>query len=294
MRVLITGAGGFLAGHLSSYIQEIDGIELRFLARAQCDLSKTNALLGSVLREFKPAKVFHLAGRISGSDSELDCDNRLATVNLFSAVGSECPAARIVLGSTTGVYADTGTATTPIVESQTANPRGAYAVSKYASERAALSYAEAGGWIVIARMSNPVGSNMNASLLCGTLARQIVDVESGKASAVTLRDLRPKRDFISAVDCARALWHLSECGERGEIYNVAGGVSISIAEIVDIYLRLARVRPIELRTAPAEGERSSVQEQWVSNAKLMALGWKAQETLRDAICGQLGVERARG
>jgi nucleoside-diphosphate-sugar epimerase len=293
MRVLITGAGGFLAGHLSSYIQEIEGVEVRCLARAQCDLSVDNDRLGSILRELKPAKVFHLAGRISGSESELDRDNRLATDNLLNAARDECPAAKIVLGSTTAVYANGGTADAPLVESQSASPRGAYAVSKYACEQAAHSCAGAGGGVVIARMTNPVGSNMNAGLLCGTLAEQVVAVERGTASAVTLRDLAPKRDFISARDCVRALWRLAEFGEHGETYNVASGVSLSIRDIVDFYLGLARVRPIEVRTAPVVGERSSIQEQWVSNAKLLALGWKPQEALRDAISNQLDAERAR-
>ena len=35
---------------------------------------------------------------------------------------------------------------------------------------------------MIARMSNPVGSNMDSSLLCGTLAQQIVEIERGKAA----------------------------------------------------------------------------------------------------------------
>ena len=134
---------------------------------------------------------------------------------------------------------------------------------------------------------------MDSRLLCGTLAQQIVEIERGKEPIVTLRDLKPRRDFIAAHDCARALCHLAEFGERGAIYNVASGISTSIAEIVEIYLSLARIRPIEVRVFAVEGERSSVQEQWVSNAKLLALGWRAQETMREAICGQLDAERAR-
>jgi GDP-4-dehydro-6-deoxy-D-mannose reductase len=292
MRVLITGAGGFLAGHLLAYLRTIDSIEVRSLRRAECDLSGDLDTFCAVVRDFRPVTIFHLAGRISGSESELDRDNRLATDNLLNALRSECCAVRIVLGSTTAVYAEGGTADAPLAESHSVSPRGAYAESKYASEQAARSYAEEGGQIVIARMSNPIGSNMNSSLLCGTLARQIVEIEHGKASAVTLRDLSPKRDFISVCDCVRALWRLAEFGECGETYNVARGVSTSIGDIVDIYLGLARVRPIEVKTIAVGGERSFVQEQWVSNAKLMALGWKAQEALRDAISNQLDAERA--
>jgi len=135
-----------------------------------------------VWRTFKPGAGFHLAGRIGGTESELDRDHRLATVNLLAELRHECPAARVVHGSTAAVYAEGGTATTPVVESDAACPRGSYGISKYACEQEARRHAE-------------------------------------------------------------------------------GGVEISKS--------LARVNAIEVRTIRVEGERSSIQEQWLSNAKLL-------------------------
>ena len=71
MRVLITGGGGFLAGHLLAELQAIAGIETRSLMRAECDLARDRVPLMSVLRAFQPDRVVHLAGRINGSGSEL-------------------------------------------------------------------------------------------------------------------------------------------------------------------------------------------------------------------------------
>jgi GDP-4-dehydro-6-deoxy-D-mannose reductase len=293
MRVLITGGGGFLAGHLLAQLQSTAGVEARSLSRAQCDLSRDKERLSSALGSFQPDRIFHLAGRINGSESELFYDNQVATGNLLQAACRQLPAARIVLGSTTAVYGRGGTAAMPLSEDQPTDPRGDYARSKYAAEEDAAVYAQAGVCLVTARMSNPVGSNMSTALLCGTLARQIVEIERGKEPILTLRDLTPKRDFISARDCARALWHLAEFGTLGTTYNVASGDSISIAEMVNLYLDLARVRPIEVKSCPADDERSSVREQWLSNARLRALGWKPEETLRQAIKDQLDAERKR-
>jgi nucleoside-diphosphate-sugar epimerase len=53
------------------------------------------------------------------------------------------------------------------------------------------------------------------------------------------------------------------------------------------------VRPIEVISRPADDERSSLLEQWVSNERLRALGWKPEETLRQAIGDQLDAERKR-
>ncbi|MGC2326203.1 MAG: hypothetical protein WA604_05775, partial [Candidatus Sulfotelmatobacter sp.] len=60
---------------------------------------------------------------------------------------------------------------------------------------------------------------MSPALLCGTLARKIVEIEPGKAPTLTLRELTPKRDFISARDCVCALWHLGASGTPGTAYN---------------------------------------------------------------------------
>lgn len=297
MRVLITGGGGFLAEHLLAHLQTTTGVTVHSLSRAECDLSRDKEKLSSRLASFQPDRVFHLAGRINGSESELFRDNHRATKNLLEAAGQMAPGARIVLGSTTAVYRCAGTAAAPLSEDQPAGPQGYYACSKYAAEQEGDAYAGAGGWLVTARMSNPVGAHMSPALLCGTLAQQIVEIEREKARqkapVLALRDLRPKRDFISANDCVRALWHLSEFGTPGTTYNVASGDSISIAEMVNLFLELARVRPIEVRAHARHEERSSVQEQWLSNARLRALGWKPEQTLRQAVSDQLDAERNR-
>jgi GDP-4-dehydro-6-deoxy-D-mannose reductase len=293
MRVLITGGGGFLAGHLFAQLQATAGVEVRTWSRAECDLSRDKGRLSSALRSFQPDRIFHLAGRINGSESQLFSDNQAATGNLLQAARRLLPAARIVLGSTTAVYGRGGSAAMPLSEDQRADPRGDYARSKYAAEEDAAVYAQAGVWLVTARMSNPVGANMSTALLCGTLAGQIVEIERGKEPILSLRDLTPKRDFISARDCVRALWHLAEFGTQGATYNVASGDSIAIADMVNLYLDLARVRPIEVKSHPADEERSSVREQWLSNARLRALGWKPEETLRQSVSDQLDAERKR-
>jgi len=293
MRVLITGGAGFLGGHLAAHLQTLGGVEFDSLGRADCDLSRDKERLRGMLRTLQPAIIFHLAGRISGPEADLDRDNRQGTANLLDCVRTEIPPARIVLVSTTGVYGDSGTPTEPLLESAGVAPQGPYAVSKYAAEREAGRHGAAGGWVAIARISNPVGAHMHSALLCGTLARQVVDIERGKEPVVTLRTLRPKRDFLSAADCARGLWQIASRGERGEIYNVASGASLSIADLVEIYLNLAEVRPIEVRVLAAQSQRSAVQEQWLSNAKLLELGWKSQLSLRNAIREQLEVERVQ-
>jgi len=293
MRVLITGGGGFLAGHLLAQLQTIVGIEARSLMRAECDLAGDKVRLMSVLRAFQPDRVVHLAGRINGSESELVRDNQLATKNLFEAVRQVTPRVRLVLSSTTAVYGCGGSVEAPLSEGQQVTPRGHYANSKHACEQEATLHVQAGGCVVTARISNPVGPNMPTALLCGSLARQIVEIERGQAPILVLRDLSPRRDFIPVGDCVRALWQIAESGGSGVVYNVASGFSTSVAKIVDTYLALSHVRPIEVQVSHREDERSPVQEQWISNTRLLGLGWQSAQTLRQVISDHLETERRR-
>ena len=288
MRVLITGGGGFLARHLAGYLQTLPSLETRSLSRGECDLATDAAQLSSLLQRFRPERIFHLAGRTNGSKADLLRDNLQATLTLLDAAQS-LPGTRVVLSSTTAVYGVEGSADAPLQEDQTAVPRGDYAASKYEAERLATR-----GNAVIARISNPIGPGMSSELLCGTLARQTIDLERGATTKqVVLRSLSAKRDFLGVGDCVRALWRLSEQGSEGEIYNVAAGTSTSIAEIVKMFLELARVRPIEVVQREAEQERSTIREQWISNAKMTSLGWRTEENLPQVIADLLESERQR-
>ena len=289
MRVLITGGGGFLASHLANYLQTQPSLEVRSLTRAECDLANDVGRLSSLVRMFGPQRIFHLAGRTSGSKETLFRDNLRATAAVLEAA-KRLPRTRVLLSSTTAVYGAGGTEDAPLREDETPIPKGDYAASKYEAEQLA---SQSGVDVLIARISNPIGAGMSSEMLCGTLAKQIVDIEGGAKTQITLRSLVPKRDFLGVGDCIRALWQLSEKGERGGIYNVAVGTSISIAEVVKVFLELSRVRRIEVLQRNVENQRSGILEQWVSSDKLKSLGWRPGQSLPEVIAELLESERRR-
>ncbi|MGA9981116.1 MAG: hypothetical protein WBQ08_21020 [Candidatus Sulfotelmatobacter sp.] len=83
------------------------------------------------------------------------------------------------------------------------------------------------------------------------------------------------------------VWHAWNSLQRG------GGNSISITEMVNFYLDLVRVKLFEVKSRPADEERSSAREQWLSNERLRALGWKPERTLPQAVSDQQDAERKR-
>ena len=66
----------------------------------------------------------------------------------------------------------------------------------------------------------------------------------------TVGDLSPRRDFTDVRDVVRAYRLLVERGAPGEVYNVCSGRDLSVQELADHLLTLAR-HPMQLETDPA-------------------------------------------
>lgn len=295
LSVLVTGGHGFIGRHL---VERLAVVSDATHTPTRAQLTAEPGGLRGLLERLRPERVFHLAGRLNGTEEELVRDNVLSAGALFEALRATGLPSRVVFAGSAAVYGYGGTRERPVDESRAPAPRGRYAEVKWAAEEHARRFAEAGGDVVIARISNPVGPGMGEHLLCGTLARQIVAIELGaQAPVLALRDLSPLRDFIHVADVAEALVHLAGYGDRGKNYNVARGTSVSAREVVELFLAEARVRPIEVRSTVQEASRSPMQEQWLSVNRIEGTGWRPQRDLREAVVDLLeatrGADRVR-
>lgn len=292
MRGLVTGGHGFLGRHLVAGLTARYGATSVF-APSRSEIEAAEGGIAGLLQRHAPDHVWHLAGRLNGTERELRRDNDAAAAEWFEALLGCAPGPRVVLAGSAAVYGVGGSREAPVDERRTPAPRGLYAETKFAAELHARRFAADGGDMVIARISNPVGSGMGEHLLCGTIARQIVEIERGAQEAVLhLRDLSPMRDFIHASDVAEALIHLAMKGASGEAYNVAAGTSTSARTMAEMFLAEARVRPIEIRSTVQEASRSPMQEQWLDHRKLVGSGWRPSHTLTDAVRELLEARRA--
>ena len=291
MRLLVTGGSGFLGRHLLDHLHHAaPHAEIRAPRRAEVDLAGDG--WPALLAASAPAVIFHVAGRLIGTDDELRRDNERTAARLFEALAAAKRAPRVVLASSAAVYGVGGSREHPIDETCDPKPRGLYAETKRAAEQHAARYASGGGRVVVTRISNPVGPGMGDHLLCGTVARQVVAIERGSQDPVmTLGDLSPLRDFVHVDDVAAALWTLAQKGADGEAYNVAAGRSTPVREAVQHFLDAARVRPIDVRTVDRGAIRSALPEQWLDTGKLRALGWEPHHDLRGAVADLLAAER---
>jgi GDP-4-dehydro-6-deoxy-D-mannose reductase len=281
MRVLITGAAGFVGRHLARHLRAaghtVVGLDsplhpeaLRWSEDAGLDLREADVAdrhaLFSRLAEVHPDAVVHLAAVSSVADSLRDPlltwrVNLTGTLNLLDAVREHTPGARVLVVSTSEVYGRVLPEAQPITEDHPLRPVTPYAASKAAADLAAFQYAAAYGLDVVrVRPFNHTGPGQSDRFVCSNFARQVAELEkravrdeaSAAAGALSLRvgNLDAERDFTDVRDVVRAYELALLKGERGAVYNLAGGRPRPVRWVAETLVRLARVR-IEIVRDPA-------------------------------------------
>ncbi len=280
MRVLITGAGGFLGAHLLGGLKDhsviaasrnrIDGYEWRPLG----DLNGSPDW-DTALRDVDA--VVHLANLAHrrASDAEFDRVNRHATVELCHAAQRSALKHLVFVSS---IAAQVGHASEQVVtEADTPAPVSAYGRSKLAAEQAV---AQSGVPYTILRPVLVIGKGAkgNAATL-EKLARLPLPLPLGSITA--------KRSVVSVENVVSAVATvLGNPKAYGETYIVADSMPVTVGELV-ADARAKMGRPPGLVSLPfgslealmqlpvARGIWQRIGRPLVASAsKLMALGWK--------------------
>lgn len=245
-RVLVTGASGFVGGHLRAELGDefvpFDGNVLDADA------------LRSAVRDADA--VVHLAAESSVASSWEDPlrawrVNVDGTVNVLDAVRAEQPEARVVVASTCEVYGRAERIPTP--EDEPVRPLSPYAKTKAAAE---LACSVSSLDVVVVRPSNHEGPGRDERFAVGSWARQIARLEGEGGGALLVGDLTAERDILDVRDVARAYRLVSDPAIPAGTYNVASGRLVAMQHVVELLTSMARVR-IELerdetRVRPAE------------------------------------------
>jgi GDP-4-dehydro-6-deoxy-D-mannose reductase len=247
MRVLITGASGFVGGWLVNACAQ-RGDDVLGLSRSgalHADGAQAVALdladapaLNRLLAEFEPAVIFHLAalshvGRSWQDPTQTLANNVNGSVNLLEAVRVAAPNSRIVWVSSGEVYGSAQAL--PVTEDAQLHPTSPYAVSKMAGDLMAGLYNDAHGLnIVRARAFAHGGPGQHEIFLVSNIARQAAQAKRDGALSlrITTGNADTRRDFTDVRDVIRAYLLLSERDVAPGIYNVCSGVSTSTAQRV--------------------------------------------------------------
>ena len=240
-RALVTGVAGFLG----------EAVERRVLAGgAQClglgrarrarpgyralDLASEPAALGSLMAEWRPDVIYHLAGGAAAGDPFVA--NVATTRVLLEAVRAQAALRpRVVVVGSAAEYGDLGPE--PVGEEARERPVTEYGVAKLAQTRLALVFRRAGMRVTVARPFNVMGPGMSASLAPARFAREALSAVSEGRDSITVGDLSTIRDYLDVEDVARAIWKLGQLDPLDEIVNVCSGRGITTGDVLEEVVR---------------------------------------------------------
>lgn len=238
MRILVTGATGFIGGHLTRLLTE-RGDHVRALVRPAADREMLSSLEAEIIfgdvRDCESVEravkgcdtVFHVAADYRlwvPNPSDMYETNVQGTVNVLEAALSE-NVHRVVYTSTVGALGipkngSPGDETTPVKERDLCGP---YKRSKYLAEQKALTYNAKGLPVVIVNPSTPVGPGDKKPTPTG---KMIVNFLNGKIPAFLDTGL----NLVHVEDVAEGHILAHQRGRAGEKY-ILGCRNLTLAEI---------------------------------------------------------------
>jgi GDP-4-dehydro-6-deoxy-D-mannose reductase len=269
MRVLVTGAGGFVgrwlvprllaAGHdvvgalypVATPPEGIPEAERRRVRWLPLDLRDQGAIEAAV--STGPEAVIHLAALASGADARRDPGlawevNAAGTARLAEALGLRRARGQgdpVLLLVSTGEVYGSGVGRTPRTEQDPAQPCSPYAASKLGAEIAVFEVQRRTGLrVLVARAFPHTGPGQSNRYVIPAFAQRLRAARRIGAPVVKTGNLEPVRDFLDVRDVVEAYLALLERGKAGEIYNVAGGRGQSLADLFSALARLEAVRAI--------------------------------------------------
>ena len=273
-RVLVTGAAGFVGGHLLRALttdgpaptvaawrrpshgragpspatpsgpDDVPGVRWQ-----DVDLLDRAGVAESI-HEIRPTQIYHCAGvaSVHGSWNQTLATlegNVRGTDNLLHAVASAGIASRVLVPGSALVYRPSDRA---IRETDPLGPVSPYGLSKLAQEMLAQRYAEEGLAVLLTRSFTHIGPGQAAAYAASSFARQIAEIEAGRSDPVIkVGALDARRDLTDVRDTVKAYLALMERGKPGRHYNVCSGLAHRIGEVLDGLMALATV-PVHVDT----------------------------------------------
>jgi NAD dependent epimerase/dehydratase len=299
LRVLLTGAGGFIGSHLTERLVRAGARVRAFVhynSRNDQGLleyvdDEVRTALDIVLGDLTDATmvrravadcqiVFHLGALIAipysyQAPRHFIDTNVIGTLNVLQACLEE-GVVKVVHTSTSETY---GSARyTPMDEHHPLQGQSPYAASKIAADKLAESfYCSFNLPVATIRPFNTFGPRQSARAVIPTIISQALAGDTIRLGALT-----PVRDFTFVHDTVAAFMKVAEVPNTiGQVVNIGTGQGVTVGDVATMVMSMCsgpkQVIADEERFRPA---RSEVLELVCNNAKAQALlGWQPQYTL---------------
>ena len=304
MRVLITGASGFVGRHLiaalaalpdapqivaGTYGEEVPGLlNARAVPLDVTDAERTLA----VIQTEQPTHVMHLAGISVISQADRDVRrtwdvNTQGTLNVALAIKGGAPACRLIFCSSAQVYGGSFRSGKPLAEDAPLDPENFYAASKAAADILIGQMAKAGLRAIRLRPFNHTGPGQPPQLAVASFASQIAAIERGEQKPVMkVGNLSMRREFLDVRDVVDAYVRTIQRFDslpNASVFNIASGEAIAVDAILKMLLAMS-AKEIEVTPDP-ELLRPNDTPVMVGNAEAArrALQWTPRHRVTDTL-----------
>jgi GDP-4-dehydro-6-deoxy-D-mannose reductase len=304
--ILITGFSGFVGGYLVEHCHTLyPNSKLFGLCRSSSHhttvstVKNVTSLIADItqpeqvrqaIADSRPDLIFHLAAQTSVAASWNDPLSTLqvnagGVIHLLEALRAEHLSTRVILVGSGEQYGLVKPEENPINEESLPRPISPYGVSKLAQDMYGYQYFITYDLPILrTRPFNHFGPRQLSTFVVADFARQIANIEQGKAEPVlSVGNLRIRRDFLPVEDVVRAYLAIAHRGQPGQAYNIGSGQARSIGEILESLLAHSTV-PIRVREDPTRLRPVDVPLLVADTSRLQTdTGWQPTLEIEDSL-----------
>ena len=298
MKVLVTGAGGFIGSHLCESL-----IKKNFKVRALVRYNSTNSqgwienlthknleVVTGDITDFDSVNnavsgcdyVFNLAASISvpysfkNPQTFIDT-NILGALNVFrSCLVKKNKIKKVIQISSSEVYGNNLKKNVNLLNEDTITiSESPYAASKIAADNLAIAMHKSLDLpVIVARPFNTFGPRQSLRAVIPTIVSQFVKVEKSN-DLIKVGNLNTTRDFVYVKDTVDGLINLLKPScKQGEIYNICTGRAHKIKNIINILKKITKKNP-KIIVSKKRFRKAEVFKLIGSNKKLLLFSkWK--------------------
>lgn len=297
MKILITGATGFIGTHLCPLLAQEHQVlaysrgvcqisddfasnkNIRFIKGDVCDQKRLRAVMADA------ELVVHLASTTIPSTSNSNPKNDVET-NLLGALNVLDGACaqnikRLVFISSGGTVYGENNSGKPLNEDSPTNPISSYGIVKLAIEKYIAMYHVVYGLpYAILRVSNPYGQNQYRGRAFGAMSVFHHKIQNDEEIQIW-GDGSARRDFIHVSDVTKAIQLACFSRQQSMTLNIGSGQSIALSELISIIAnRVQKVPKIKYKDYRGYDVQNVKLD--ISRAK-SALGWEPVISLKKGI-----------
>lgn len=306
MRILVTGARGFVGPYLFSSLRNMMGIDAAIFPTSRqaglhptmgyvdtLDVTNREAVL-STIRKINPTHVVHLAGvaAIPAAMANVGATWQIhlgGTLNIADAIIEAAPECWLIHVSSGQVYGSSARSGKALAEDTVLEPTNVYTASKAAADLALGALTSNGLKSIRFRPFNHTGPQQSEDFVVPSFAKQIARIAIDKnTSEIRVGNLDIERDFLDVRDVVSAYAKAvisSDTLPSGLILNIASGIPYRIGDVLEKLIKISG-ETISVRTDKGRSRARDI-SRFVGDSTLArrVLRWSPtcsfEETLRE-------------